>query len=131
VGQASGRNNSPQTTHPYGILQDTLPEQELSKSVPQGAPNTGDFEGMSQSVMHEDFPRQGKNLGFVLHPAESCRKNNPVVIALILASVILRKAGWPVTLTQPSGRQKLIPIHHDYYFRRAKIAILISNQGIP
>ena len=53
----------------------------------QGASYAGNFEGMSETVVHKYASREGENLGLVLQPTEGGRKDESVVVALKLCAL--------------------------------------------
>ena len=101
-----GSNLSEQGVGEFGVASDEL----VRHVVAQGTAYAGHLERVGEAVVHEDTSRKWEHLRLVLQPAEGSREDEPVVIALEFASVVVT-LGVSFLLSEPFVGYQLLPVH--------------------
>jgi hypothetical protein len=86
--------------------------QLLGNIIAKRHANTRHFKGMCQTVVYEDTTREWEDLGFVLQTTERGRKDQTVVIAFELCTIVMT-LGVAMLLSETFIGNKLLPIHHN------------------
>ena len=110
VCQTGGTDNGADAFECDNVFSAVAWDEQARHVSSQGASNAGNFEGMGEAIVHKDTAGEGKNLRFVLQPAEGGREDESVVVALKLSALFVgRTLG---VLLSPTRRgDELIPFH--------------------
>lgn len=110
VCQTSGTDDGTDAFEGGNVFSSVAWDEQARNVSSQGASYAGNFEGMGETIVHKDTAGEGKNLRFVLQPAEGRGEDESVVVALKLSALFVgRTLG---VLLSPTRRgDELIPFH--------------------
>ena len=112
VGQTSSGHNLSNLSKERILQFRVATDELLCHIVAQGHTDTGHLEGVGETIMYEDTTWQREYLRLVLQATERGGKDQPVVVAFELRTVIMT-LGMTMLLSEAFVGNKLLPIHHN------------------